>query len=129
VLRRLAPIRQVNDRQQELEARGDNDMSVMMVRAKIHQDKVGEVEEAARRVFAAVEAERPGGVRYASSRLPDGVTFVVLLELEGDGANPLEGIQAFTEFQSNLRNWVAEPPTVEPLQVVGSYRLFGSHPD
>jgi hypothetical protein len=28
------------------------------------------------------------------------------------------------EFQENLKQWMAEPPTVEQMTVVGSYRLF-----
>jgi hypothetical protein len=38
--------------------------------------------------------------------------------------NPLAALPAFVEFQENLKQWMAEPPTVEQLTVVGSYRLF-----
>jgi len=53
---------------------------------------------------------------------------VVLLELAGDlgpGDNPLNAIPEFAEMQANLKEWLAGAPTAEPLQVVGSYRLFG----
>jgi hypothetical protein len=30
----------------------------------------------------------------------------------------------FQAFQEGLKGWLAEPPTPEPMTVVGSYRLF-----
>jgi hypothetical protein len=66
-------------------------------------------------------------VRYASTKLADdGTTFVVLLELDGaDGtANPLTAVPEFVEFQNELKDRLAGPPTAEQLEVVGSYRLF-----
>ena len=56
-------------------------MSVRMVRAKIKAGKTAELEKAAREMFAAIDAAAPQGVRYASCKLPDGETFVILLEL------------------------------------------------
>ena len=75
-------------------------------------------------MFAAIDAAAPQGVRYASCKLPDGETFVILLELDDDTDNPLLGVPAFREFQATLQNWIAEPPVVEQLTPVGSYRLF-----
>ncbi|HZU77772.1 MAG TPA: hypothetical protein VFA70_13470, partial [Dehalococcoidia bacterium] len=99
-------------------------MNVMMVRAKIKTESVADVESGVHKMFAAIEAAHPNGVRYASCRTPDGETFVALLELEDSSDNPLVHIPAFTEFQSKLKDWVAGPPTPERLEVVGSYRLF-----
>jgi quinol monooxygenase YgiN len=99
-------------------------MSVRMVRAKIKAGKTAELEQAAREMFAAIDAAAPQGVRYASCKLPDGETFVILLELDDDTDNPLLGVPAFREFQATLQNWIAEPPEVEQLTPVGSYRLF-----
>src|SRR5690348_17229778 len=99
-------------------------MSIRMVRAKVKADKVAELEKAAGEMFAAIEAARPQGVRYASCKLPDGETFVILLALDDDEDNPLVAVQAFRDFQENIRNWIAEPPVAEPLTPVGSYRLF-----
>jgi hypothetical protein len=99
-------------------------MSVRMVRAKIKAGKTAELEQAAREMFAAIDAAAPQGVRYASCKLPDGETFVILLELDDDTDNPLFGVPAFREFQGTLQNWIAETPVVEQLTPVGSYRLF-----
>jgi dihydropteroate synthase len=98
-------------------------MTVMMIRAKVNADNVAEVEAAVEQTFAAIEKAQPAGVRYASTKLDDGVTFVVLLSLENTN-NPLETIPEFVEFQTKLKGWIVEPPTAERLAVVGSYRLF-----
>lgn len=75
-------------------------------------------------MFAAINAARPDGVRYASTKLADDrATFVVLLELDGP-ANPLTAVPEFVEFQDELKTRLAGPPTVEQLHIVGTYRLF-----
>lgn len=99
-------------------------MSVRMVRAKVRPDKGAEMEKAAVAMFSAIEAAQPQGVRYASCKLEDGATFVILVGLDDDANNALEKVPAFMEFQRNIRHWVAGPPTMEMLAPVGSYRLF-----
>lgn len=99
-------------------------MSVLMVRARIRPGSVAEIQAAVKDMFRAIEEVRPDGVRYASSRLPDGETYLILLEVEDGIANPLQNLAAFRAFQENLKKWLAEPPTVENLTVIGSYRLF-----
>jgi hypothetical protein len=99
-------------------------MNVLMVRSKVKDDIVAEVEAAVTKMFAAIEQAQPRGVRYASCRLPDGLTYVAMLTLEDPAANPLAAIPAFTEFQESLKGWLAEPPSVEQLTVAGSYALF-----
>jgi quinol monooxygenase YgiN len=103
-------------------------MNVIMIRAKLKPESVADVEAAAEKMFAAIHAEQPEGVKYASTRLDDGVTAVVLLALDGPlddpAANPLAAIPEFRAFQEQLPTWLAEPPTVEPLTVIGSYGLF-----
>jgi quinol monooxygenase YgiN len=99
-------------------------MTVRMVRAKIKPGKAVELEKAAAEMFAAIEAAQPQGVRYASCKLPDGETYVILLALEDDENNPLAAVPAFREFQESLKGWLAAPPAIERLAPVGSYRLF-----
>lgn len=99
-------------------------MSVMMMRAKVRSEQAGQVEAAVAKVFAAIDAAQPEGIRYASCRLPDGETFVIFLELDEGTDNPLPGLPEFRDFQAGLAGWLAEPPVQENLSVVGSYRLF-----
>ncbi|HET6953152.1 MAG TPA: hypothetical protein VFI47_22410 [Acidimicrobiales bacterium] len=99
-------------------------MTTTMIRAEIKPESVADVESAAAKMFAAIDEAQPAGVRYASCKLPDGVTFVILLDLENGPDNPLAALPEFREFQENLRGWIAGPPSADPLTVVGSYRLF-----
>lgn len=98
-------------------------MSLLMVQAKIKEDRVAEVEAAAKKMFEAIAAAQPKGVRYASTKQADGVSFVILLQLDGP-ENPLTALPEFTEFQDNLKQWIDGPPAAGPLEIVGSYRLF-----
>jgi hypothetical protein len=99
-------------------------MSMLMVRSRVKPECVADVEAAVKTMFAAIQQARPQGVRYTSCRLPDGATYVALLELEDGVDNPLPTIAAFREFQANLQQWLAEPPSPEQLTVVGSYHGF-----
>jgi hypothetical protein len=99
-------------------------MNVMMIRPTVKTESVDELEVAVEKMFAAIEQAKPEGVRYASCKLADGVTFVVLLALDGGIDNPLLAVPEFREFQENLRKWIVEPPIPDQLTVLGSYRLF-----
>lgn len=99
-------------------------MNVLMVHSKVKAEHVAEVEAAAKRMFAALQQAQPQGIRYTSCRLPDGVTYVALLEIDDGVDNPLPTLPEFRAFQEGLKQWVAEPPTSEPLTVIGSYRFF-----
>ena len=75
-------------------------------------------------MFAAIEREGLEGIRYASVRLEDGVTFLALLEVGEGVENPLPGLPEAQEFYVRLPGWYAEPPEVGPGTVIASYRLF-----
>src|SRR6476620_5858225 len=99
-------------------------MSVIMIRAKVLPERTVDLEAAAKQLFAALHDAQPQGLRYGSSRLADGTTYLILLEIEEGFENPLPAIPEFQEFQSVLRGLFAEPAVSEPLTVIGSYRLF-----
>jgi hypothetical protein len=101
-----------------------HDMSVHMVQAKIRRESVDDVQAATRRMFAAIDAAQPEGIRYASSLLPDGETFVALLQVDDGVENPLPGFPEFREFIEGVEASRAEPADIQPLTVIGSYRLF-----
>jgi hypothetical protein len=96
-------------------------MGAMLLRTKVKPESTADVEAALKKVFAALDEAGPQGLRYSSYRLPDGVSFVVLLDIAEGTENPLPGIPAFLEFQEGLRGWLAEPPVTEPLTLVGDY--------
>lgn len=99
-------------------------MSVHMAQAKVRAENVTDVQTAANKMFAALDAAQPEGVRYAWSVLPDGETFVALVQLDDGVENPIPGLPEFRELQESLEGSLAEAPSSQPLTVVGSYRLF-----
>lgn len=99
-------------------------MTVLMVTAKVKPESVDEIEAMGRKLFAAIEREQPQGLRYATCRLPDGVTYLNFLELEDGVDYPIPKMPEGKEFQEKLKSWLAETPASESLTVIGSYRLF-----
>lgn len=99
-------------------------MNVTMIRVRVRPESVGSVDEAVEAMFAALRRDQPEGVSYASCKLADGATYVILLGLEEGIENPLPAVAEFRDFQEALPGWLAEPPTPEQLTVVGSYNLF-----
>ena len=99
-------------------------MNLLMVRARLKEENVAEAKAATEKVIQALEQARPADVRYASSVLSDGVTFVALLEMEPGQEHPLRTFPAYVELIENLKQWYAEPPTVQYMTVIGSYQLF-----
>ncbi len=78
------------------------------------------------RVFEELKASAPEGIRYASFRLPDGVSFVHMASIETeDGSNPIATTAAFGDFQTTLKGRLEAPPTFGELDEIGNYRFFG----
>ena len=99
-------------------------MNVTTVRATLKPEHVEAAEAAVKRMFAAIERAELEGIRYASLKLADGVTFLALLELEDGVENPLPSLPEAQAFYARLPEWYAEPPEVGPGAPIGSYRLF-----
>ena len=99
-------------------------MTVHMAEAKIRAESVTDVQAAAEKMFAAINAVQPEGIRYAWWVRPDGETFVALAQLDDGVENPIPGLPEFQEIQEGLEGWLAEPPSTQSLTVIGSYRLF-----
>ena len=101
-------------------------MSVMLVRQNVKGGSIEEAETAVRDLFTTLDRVRPEGVRYASTRVVDSSTFVILFELADGIEDPRPAIPAYAQFQEQLKTWVDGPPVIERLDVVGSYNLFGA---
>ena len=99
-------------------------MSVQMAQAKIKAERAADVQAATEKMFAAINAAQPAGIRYASLLLADGQTFVAIVQLDDGLENPVPGFAEFRELQEVVDGSRAEPNTVEQWTVVGSYRLF-----
>jgi hypothetical protein len=99
-------------------------MTVTMVRQKVKEESIEEGEAAVRDLFATLARVRPEGLRYASTRLGDSATFVILIELADGIEDPRNEIPQYASFLEQLKGWVDGPPVIEQLDVVGSYNLF-----
>jgi hypothetical protein len=101
-------------------------MERLMVRYRVKAERVADNEGYIVQVFEQLERERPAGVRYASFKLEDGVSFVHIVSREAsDGRNPLSELSAFKAFAARVRERCEEPPVTVKLNEIGSYRFFG----
>ena len=102
-------------------------MKRVLVRYKVKADRAAENEAYIAKVFEQLKKEQPAGLRYASFKLADGVSFVHLASLETeDGSHPLGELAAFKTFTSHIKERCEEPPLATELAEIGSYRLFGA---
>ena len=100
-------------------------MKKTMVRYKVKPGCAAENEAYIAKVFEQLHRERPAGLRYASFKLDDGVSFVHIVSKEGGGEDPLLGLPAFKAFTAGIRDRCEEAPVVVELSEIGSYGVFG----
>ena len=102
-------------------------MKRVMVRYKVKADRAGENETFIKAVFEQLRRESPAGLRYASFKQPDCVSFVHIASIETtDGSNPLGETAAFKAFTAEIKARCDEPPVAVELNEVGSYQFFGA---
>lgn len=100
-------------------------MRHVMVRYRIKPEHVAENERLVRAVYDELHRVDPAGLRYATFRLDDGVSFVHLATLEADdGTSPLSDLQAFDEFQRDLDSRCDDRPVLTKMHEVGSFGVF-----
>jgi|SRR5215471_16069590 len=100
-------------------------MKRIMVRYSVKPDQVEENERRVKAVFAQLARDRPAGLRYATFKLPDGVSFMHIASIEtADGTNPLQAVEAFREFVQTVKDRCVDPPVSTELDEVGSYQLL-----
>ena len=97
-------------------------MKQVMVRYKVKPDRVAENEQLVRAVYEELHRRRPDGLRYATFRLEDGVSFVHIA-FEEDNATGLPGVEAFREFTREIDDRCDEKPVVTVLDEIGSFRF------
>ena len=101
-------------------------MKRVLVRYKVRPDRGEENEMYIRKVFEELQRTSPAGLRYASFKLDDGLSFVHIASIEtDDGNNPLSQSEAFQAFQAGIRDRCEEPPVAVDLHDIGDYRFFG----
>jgi predicted lipid-binding transport protein (Tim44 family) len=102
-------------------------MKRVIVQYKVKADRAAENEAYVRRVFEELKQTTPDGIRYATFKQADGVSFVHIASIETeDGDSPLNESPAFKAFQAEIKDRCEEPPVAVDLQEIGSYRFMGS---
>ena len=102
-------------------------MKRVIVQYKVKADRAAENEAYISKVFEELKQTTPDGIRYATFKQSDGVSFVHIASVETeDGNNPLGESQAFKAFQAEIKDRCEEPPVAVDLQEIGSYRFMGS---
>ena len=102
-------------------------MKQVMVRYKVKPERAAENAELVRAVYAELNEMKPTGLRYATFRLEDGVSFVHLASHDSaDGRSPLSEVQAFQRFQEHIDDRCEKGPVVSSLREIGSDRFLGA---
>ena len=94
-----------------------------VIRYRTKPESADENERLVRGVFFELAEQAPAGLRYATFRLDDGVSFVHVAVLEGED-NPLSMSPGFAEFQSGIKDRCAEGPIPSDATVIGNYGLL-----
>jgi hypothetical protein len=93
-----------------------------MVRYRVKPDQAPENEKLVRAVYEELHENQPEGIRYATFKLDDGVSFVHIASTDAAGPSPLSRLRAFREFQAGIEDRCQEQPVVAELHEIGSYR-------
>jgi hypothetical protein len=99
-------------------------MSQIIVRYKLKPERVEENEQLVRAVYDELRRTQPAGLRYATYRLEDGVSFVHVAASDAE-RSPLSDLEAFQRFTEGIRERCDEPPVVTEMHEIGSYRFSG----
>jgi quinol monooxygenase YgiN len=100
-------------------------MKTLMIRYRTKKDQADENAELVHAVFDELRKRKPAGLRYATFRLDDGVTFVHIATMETpDAGDKLTGSASFKAFQKNLGARCVEGPQPVELHSVDSYAMF-----
>jgi hypothetical protein len=100
-------------------------MKTVMVRYKTTDAQASVNEQLVHAVYDELRARHPGGVRYATFRLPDGVTFIHVAAIDDfEGEHPLTSLPAFKAFVKDIGARCVEPPVTTELTQVDSFGAF-----
>lgn len=98
-----------------------------MVQYKLKPECVEDNERLARAVYEELRSVRPPGLRYATFKLGDGLSFVHIVSHEGGGDNAaLTSLASFKAFSSGVRERCEIPPARVELHEIGSYGFFNN---
>jgi hypothetical protein len=95
----------------------------VVVRYETRPEAAEENQRLVENVFSELNRSQPDGLRYATFRLADGVSFVHVAIQDGED-NVLSAVAAFAEFQRDIASRVVQGPDASGATLVGSYHLY-----
>ena len=99
-------------------------MKRVMVRYKVKADQAEENQRLVEQVYAELQRNSPAGLRYATFKQNDGVSFVHIASIETEnGDNPLAQLPVFKAFQAQIKERCVELPVVIDLEEIGAYHF------
>ncbi|MEO6472571.1 MAG: hypothetical protein ABIR57_11475 [Aeromicrobium sp.] len=96
----------------------------VVIRYETKPEAADENQRLVEQVFAELKTTSPDGLRYATFRLEDGVSFVHVATIDGPD-NPLANVAAFAEFQREIGDRLIGPPTAMDAKMIGNYGFSG----
>ncbi|CAN5780074.1 hypothetical protein BH10CHL1_BH10CHL1_30600 [soil metagenome] len=101
-------------------------MKRILVRYKVKAEQAHENQRLVEQVYAELQCNAPTGLRYATFKQNDGVSFVHIASIETEsGDSPLSELPAFKAFQAQIKDRCVEPPVAIDLEEIGSYDFWG----
>jgi hypothetical protein len=101
-------------------------VSQVIVQYKVKPGHVKRNTELVQAVYRELATSAPGGLRYATVLLDDGVTFIHIADQDTHAPSPLTGLPAFQEFAHAIADRCDESPIARQARLVGSFRMFGT---
>ena len=98
-------------------------MKGRMIRYTVKRDRAAENERYIAEVFEQLKREKPEGLRYASFKLDDAVSFIHIVSHEAaDGGDPLRDLSAFQAFRAEIRDRCEGEPVTVDLEETATQR-------
>jgi hypothetical protein len=99
-------------------------MRQVMVRYRVKPGRTAENEALVHAVYDELQRTEFSGLRYATFKLDDDVSFVHIAVETGDGQKSLADVEAFKEFRKGLGERCDIAPVATELREVDSYRFL-----
>ena len=103
-------------------------MKRLMVRYKVKPDRAAENERYVANVFEQLQRERPAGLRYATFKLDDGVSFVHVVSHETDGDHACATKLLWTRVQGGVTKALAGTTLAELVEFADRHAPTSSRP-
>ena len=96
-------------------------MKAKLIQYTVKPEMVEENERLVKEVFKQLKAKNPKGFAYSTNKLEDGKTFVHVVSNENPDQNHLMELEAFKNFQLNIKERCEVQPTFHEIERIGAF--------